>query len=328
MKRKSHIISILFIIFLGFNNHITASAFHLETLNESSDYQDIQEMEAELFECGMAFAQEGTSKEDLRIAYEKAVKIYVDTNIFESEKIDPEKLENILSHAVYLWEVPVELPTGGYVICTVSRALPIDEAVQQELLNQGIYTQEELNEQLAKTGQWEIPAYGYDETGKEYIGHLEDASKEQYDPEDSDMVYLLGGTPNFRQPFGLWCHESSYQIISISDSSDLTLQQASAESALLEETGEQPQSASFDTDTDSPSVYSFEEVQEILSHLPSEQNDKVSGLGVNLEDYADGNSSETTAGNIPAFIFAGIAALLILTVGAAYIVIHKKRTKY
>lgn len=325
MKKKLYIV-VLFAIILGLNTKSTIFAFNIETLVESDDFQELQNLENRFLECGMAFAQECTSKEDLRIAYEKAVKIYVDTNIFESEKIDSEKLENILSHAVYLWEVPVKLPTGGYIICTVSRKPAIDETTQQDLLNQGFYTQDELNDQLAKVGQWVIPTYGYDETGKEYIGHLEDASKEQYDPKDSDIVYLLGGTPNFRQPFGLWCHENAYQVISISDSSDLTLQQASAESVLPEETGEQPQSASSDADTYSRSVYSFEEVQEILSHLSPEQDDKVSGLGVNLEDYANGDSSETRTGSTQAFIFVGIAVLLILAVGAAYIVYKKKRT--
>ncbi len=325
MKKKLHIVVLLVIIF-GLSTKSTVLAFNIETLPESEDFQELQKLENRFLQCGMNFASGDTIPEDLRIAYELAVKIRIDTNIFLSDTLSSAELEKTLSAADYIWQVPVELPTGGYVICTVSRALPIDETTQQELLDQGIYTQEELSEQLAKTGQWEIPAYGYDETGKEYIGHLEDASKEQYHPEDSDMVYLLGGTPNFRQPFGLWCRENSYQIISISDSSDLTLQPIPENSVLLEETTEQPQSVSSDTDTGSPNLYSFEEVQKVLSNLPPEQNGLDSGLGIHLGDHTDGNSFKDSSGNMPVMIFVGISVLFLLTVGAAYIVVQKKRT--
>ena len=50
---------------------------------------------------------------------------------------------------------------NSYVTVTVSRAVPIDEERQKELLETGVYTGEELEAALEKAGSWTIPTAGY-----------------------------------------------------------------------------------------------------------------------------------------------------------------------
>ena len=129
----------------------------------------------------------------------------------------PKILQTILNGAVYIWEVPVEVSENKYVIVTVSRSLPIDEELQQELLENGTYTQKELEIELEKTGNWTNARASYDETKSDYIGRLESALSESYNEADSDVVYLLGGTPKIRLPFGVIFKDDECNIIKLND---------------------------------------------------------------------------------------------------------------
>ena len=50
-----------------------------------------------------------------------------------------------------------------------------------------------------------FPAQNTDETEPDYIGKLESALGEPFHQADTDIVYLLGGTPKMRQPFEIRC---------------------------------------------------------------------------------------------------------------------------
>lgn len=215
MKRiQKFLITVL--IFLSFNVW-DVYAYSIETLNNSSDFQEISQMEEEIFRWAQGALESENQNADLQIEYSRAVKIYIDTNIFENEELTPKILQTILNGAVYIWEVPVEVSENKYVIVTVSRSLPIDEELQQELLENGTYTQKELEIELEKTGNWTIARASYDETKSDYIGRLESALSESYNEADSDVVYLLGGTPKIRLPFGVIFKDDECNIIKLND---------------------------------------------------------------------------------------------------------------
>lgn len=219
MKRiQKFLIAVL--IFLSFNVS-DVYAYSIETLNNSSDLQEISQMEEEILCWAQGAFESENQNVDLQIEYSRAVKIYIDTNIFENEELTPEILQNILNGAIYIWEVPVQVSEGRYVIVTVSRSLPIDEELQQELLENGTYTQEELETELEKVGSWTIATAGYDETKSDYIGRLESALSESYNEADSDIVYLLGGTPKMRLPFGVIFKDDECKIIKLNDESGI-----------------------------------------------------------------------------------------------------------
>lgn len=54
---------------------------------------------------------------------------------------------------------------------------------------------------MKKQESWTIPTAGYDETEPDYIGKLESALGEPFHQADTDIVYLLGGTPKNETAF-------------------------------------------------------------------------------------------------------------------------------
>lgn len=57
-------------------------------------------MEDEILRWAKGAIEDGNV--DLQVDYSRAVKIYVDTNIFENEELTPEILQDTLKDAVYI----------------------------------------------------------------------------------------------------------------------------------------------------------------------------------------------------------------------------------
>ena len=297
-KNQAIIIAILSMIIF----HVSDTyAYSIETLDNIPDLQEISQMEDEILRWAKGAIED--ENVDLQVDYSRAVKIYVDTNIFENEELTPEILQDTLKDAVYIWEVPVKVSEDRYVIVTVSRALPIDEELQQELLEDGTYTQEELEMELEKVGSWTIPTAGYDETKPDYIGKLDSVLGETLNKEDLDMVYLLGGTPKMRQPFGVVCREGKYQIV--------TLDVVTGESDISAFSSEESQ------ELNENSIYSFEQVKEAIESMPE----------VDDESDTGGASALSTEKNKKIWIY-GVVILLVAGVLAGGVMRKKlKREK-
>lgn len=297
-KNQAIIIAILSMIIF----HVSDTyAYSIETLDNNLDLQEISQMEDEILRWAKGAIED--ENVDLQVDYSRAVKIYIDTNIFEQEELTAENLQDTLDNAVYIWEVPVKVSEDRYVIVTVSRALPIDEELQQELLEDGTYTQEELEMELEKVGSWTIPTAGYDETKPDYIGKLDSVLGETLNKEDLDMVYLLGGTPKMRQPFGVVCREGKYQIV--------TLDVVTGESDISAFSSEESQ------ELNENSIYSFEQVKEAIESMPE----------VDDESDTGGDSALSTEKNKKIWIY-GVVILLVAGVLAGGVMRKKlKREK-
>lgn len=297
-KNQAIIIAILSMIIF----HVSDTyAYSIETLDNNPDLQEISQMEDEILRWAKGAIED--ENVDLQVDYSRAVKIYIDTNIFEQEELTAENLQDTLDNAVYIWEVPVKVSEDRYVIVTVSRALPIDEELQQELLEDGTYTQEELEMELEKVGSWTIPTAGYDETKPDYIGKLDSVLGETLNKEDLDMVYLLGGTPKMRQPFGVVCREGKYQIV--------TLDVVTGESDISAFSSEESQ------ELNENSIYSFEQVKEAIESMPE----------VDDESDTGGASVLSTEKNKKIWIY-GVVILLVAGVLAGGVMRKKlKREK-
>ena len=297
-KNQAIIIAILSMIIF----HVSDTyAYSIETLDNNPDLQEISQMEDEILRWAKGAIED--ENVDLQVDYSRAVKIYIDTNIFEQEELTAENLQDTLDNAVYIWEVPVKVSEDRYVIVTVSRALPIDEELQQELLEDGTYTQEELEMELEKVGSWTIPTAGYDETKSDYIGKLDSVLGETFNKEDLDMVYLLGGTPKMRQPFGVVCREGKYQIV--------TLDVVTGENDISAFSSEDSQ------ELNENSIYSFEQVKEAIESMPE----------VDDESDTGGASALSTEKNKKIWIY-GVVVLLVAGVLASGVMRKKlKREK-
>lgn len=264
---KKFLIIAVFTFSIIFLNSSNTYAYSIETLDSNPDLHEISRMEDEIYRWAQGAVEDENT--NLQIDYSRAVKIYIDTNIFEQEELTAENLQDTLDNAVYIWEVPVKVSEDRYVIVTVSRALPIDEELQQELLEDGTYTQEELEMELEKVGSWTIPTAGYDETKSDYIGKLDSVLGETLNKEDLDMIYLLGGTPKMRQPFGVVCREGKYQIV--------TLDVVTGENDISAFSSEESQ------ELNENSIYSFEQVKEVIESMPEVDDESDTGLAPTLK---------------------------------------------
>ena len=77
-------------------------AYSIETLDNNPDLQEISQMEDEILRWAKGAIED--ENVDLQVDYSRAVKIYVDTNIFENEELTFEILQDTLKDAVYIWE--------------------------------------------------------------------------------------------------------------------------------------------------------------------------------------------------------------------------------
>ena len=144
-----------------------------------------------------------------------------------------------------------------------------DDAKSVVDLEDGTYTQEELEMELEKVGSWTIPTAGYDETKSDYIGKLDSVLGETLNKEDLDMIYLLGGTPKMRQPFGVVCREGKYQIV--------TLDVVTGENDISAFSSEESQ------ELNENSIYSFEQVKEVIESMPEVDDESDTGLAPTLK---------------------------------------------
>ena len=81
------IISLLLVIFL---NPCDVCAYSIETLDNNPDLHEISQMEDEIYRWAQGAVEDENT--NLQIDYSRAVKIYVDTNIFEQEELTAENL--------------------------------------------------------------------------------------------------------------------------------------------------------------------------------------------------------------------------------------------
>lgn len=185
---------------------------------------------------------------------------------------------------------------GKYIICTVSRKPPISEEIQRELLEAGNQTEEELKEDIARVGQWTIASVSYDEEQSDYIDSIDGILGEGYQAEDEKQLYLLGGTPNMRQPFALFDEEGDYKIL-VLDSWVLDRHYAPG---FVGEPSD---------DFQSENIFDYETVQNYISKLPPE--DSMGDTGPKLRDE--------TQGSIYVFVFCGVVtAFLALIIYIRY----------
>lgn len=281
MKNKFVIYLSIIAIAVFFCCTFPVYGYTIETLDRSADAEEIRGMENDLLDSVQGFFE----FEDMEafVDYPRAVKIYIDTNIFEYKNLSENNVASILEDTVYLWEVPVKTSEGKYIICTVSRKPPISEETRRELLEAGGQTEEELGEAIANVGQWTIASASYDETQTDYIDTIDGILGEGYHAEDERQLYLLGGTPNMRLPFALFGEEDDYKIL-VLDSWVLDRHYASSFTGKPSD------------DFQSKNIFDYETVQKYISKLPPE--DSMGDTGPKLRDE--------TQGSIYVFVFCGV----------------------
>lgn len=151
----------------------------------------------------------GISITEKSINYEKAVKVYVDTNIFDLATNNFVEMRKILESGNYVYVLPIYTDSGTIVI-TFQRGLPLNSAAKSVL------TLEEQNEIITNEGHWIISALTIyrDNAYNEYLTVL--TSRIEKSPED---VLLVGSLPVFEDVVALVSNDkgSIEQIIPVTN---------------------------------------------------------------------------------------------------------------
>lgn len=92
-----------------------------DMLVTSSDFKEVSALEPDMLEWLQEFgASQGIEEIPERVDYEKAVKVYIDTDMITMDSYARETLLNALEEGNYVWVIPASSAHGNFQI-TVAR---------------------------------------------------------------------------------------------------------------------------------------------------------------------------------------------------------------
>ena len=130
------------------------------------------------------------TKDDFDLA--DAFVFYVDTNIFKVKTNNISKVEKVLSNGDYMFEVPIYLTSGTYMV-DISKGLPVSDEAKKLL------SDEEILDLESKVGKWKVQGGGfYEGEHKDYVAEVRTIVND----ENAEPIFV-GGMPYFREPVAL-----------------------------------------------------------------------------------------------------------------------------
>ncbi len=225
---------------------------------------------------------------DKDIDFSDALKVYVDTNVFELSTNSASEIKNTLEAGNYIYLLPIK--TGkGIVVVNIQKGLPLSEHAKEVL------TEKEQQEVLENVGKWVISsatlynsqdtAYNYSATLSKKVGEIPDGT------------LLVGSLPIFEDVVAL-----------IPDSNGLV-------EKIVPLTNTSYDLGAISNSRNSSEIYDYSTIKAYANSLP-EGNPNLAGGG------ADVQVPEPQAGMI--FV---VAAVIIVCGGAAMILYKNKKNK-
>lgn len=157
-----------------------------DILATSSEFEEVSALQEEMRESLAAFA--GVSADDAVIDYEKAVKIYADSDIFQLDTDDGETILEFLEEGEHIWMVPASLNGKKYSF-TISKGLPLSEEAKE------ILTPAQQQEVIDRAGEWFVCGVG--ETDEYFWEKVNDKSEELAGCQRAVIIVDL---PGFQYP--------------------------------------------------------------------------------------------------------------------------------
>ena len=190
MKRKCGKI-ILYLCFMIILMAIPACVYGAELTDEVDTAQISDEI--------VSFVNNGIGENEYSFRITKsdfdlsdAFTFYVDTNIFDVATNDASEIEKILMDGMYMFEVPIYLGRGTYMV-DVSKGLPVSSQVKELL------SEEDIIELEGNVGRWHVSGKGfYEGVHKDYVADVRAIAKD----EKAEPIFV-GGLPYFRYPVAL-----------------------------------------------------------------------------------------------------------------------------
>lgn len=284
------------LIAIGFLLNIVpaqAAQFGIEKLKDSEDYAAVLASGDSIIGfANTLFRENGISEisaEDIN--WNDAYKVYIDEkDIFSDKQIE---VTHITGQDLYIWCLPIENQDK------IARlTLAVRNPIPQELVDKGVYTQEEMNAYNAeKAGTWAATeAILEDQVDAQTLENIEQKLR---DAGISEKIptYLLGGSPRFRSLFAVTFKNGCSDKVVIFDATQLSGTVKEGNALPLNNVGVQ--------------VYEFSQLSDLLED-PDTSEHMGGGSGGNL---AQKNS---ISGNL--VLLLGMVISLIAVVG-----IRKKR---
>lgn len=161
-----------------------------DMLVTSSDFEEVSALEQGALEWLQELgASQGVEEIPEQLDYEKAVKVYVNTDIVTVDSSVRETLLNALEAGDYVWVIPASTAYGNFQV-TVARGLPLSEDAKPYL------TENEQKKILDNEGKWEITEVALD-TVSPYIEQLNAYASQLA---DCTRVVITGSQTGFGMP--------------------------------------------------------------------------------------------------------------------------------
>jgi len=128
------------------------------------------------------------------IDYNKAFKVYVDTDVFKLSTNKASEIESTLESGNYIYVLPIST-NNGTVVANIQKGLPLNDNAR------AVLTEKEQEEVLSKVGQWVVSSITFYDLGDTRFDYSKSLSSKVGEIPDGTM--LVGSLPIFHDVVAL-----------------------------------------------------------------------------------------------------------------------------
>lgn len=187
------------------------------------------------------------------IDYNKAFKVYVDTDVFKLSTNKASELESTLESGNYIYVLPIST-NNGTVVANIQKGLPLSDDAR------AVLTEEEQQEVLSKVGQWVVSSVAFYDSGDTRYDYSNSLSSKVGEIPDGTM--LVGSLPIF------------HDVVALIPGADGMVE------SLVPVTESSYEAKQISKARNSSNVYDYQQVKEYANQLPTENPDIAGGTGI------------------------------------------------
>ena len=307
-KRITSVVVSIMILSLVIIAYSTVAFARVETLGSNTgDLESIKKLDKEAMAMlGDYYEMETGNKlpDNVKIEYENAEKVYVDSGIFGLKSESTEEILKELSKSDYIWYLNVIIDGETYSII-FSKGMPLREEVKD------VFTQDEINEIKAEEGKWTVSGIDHSLSEEESFSEIVDKTLKDIDYDISDAkVVICGGLEHIHYPVAI-----------VMDSDEAKLLIPTMEHMSVDGTAEQIKEAKPEG-TEAVDVYLYSAIKEAVNEIESEGDGKESLVG-GIESKVV-LSKKNTRSYVMILLIIGIFAIVL---GMVLVVGHIRKRK-
>lgn len=186
------------------------------------------------------------------IDYNKAFKVYVDTDVFKLSTNNASELESTLESGNYIYVLPIST-NNGTIVTNIQKGLPLSDKARDVL------TEEEQQEVLSKVGQWVVSSVTFYDLGDTRFDYSNSLSSKIGEIPDGTM--LIGSLPIF------------HDVVALIPGDDGMVE------SLVPVTESAYETEQISTAKNGSNVYDYQQVKEYANQLPAEDPDLAGSTG-------------------------------------------------